>query len=64
VDDNERPTFEEAKDFPMEAMYAKIPWGGDHTILGAVLIVSDRNAYHLGEFAIMRQVMDTWGNRG
>jgi hypothetical protein len=44
-------------------LYAKIPWGGDHTILREVLIVSDHNAYHLGEFAIIRQVMDTWGDR-
>jgi hypothetical protein len=24
-------------------------------------LVADHNAYHIGEFAILRQVMDTWG---
>ena len=49
---------------PATQLYAKIPWGGDHTFLREVLIVSDHNAYHTGEFAIMRQVMATWGQRG
>jgi hypothetical protein len=49
---------------PATDLYAKIPWGGDHTVLREVLIVSDHNAYHLGEFAIMRQAMGTWGERG
>jgi hypothetical protein len=25
-----------------------------------MLLVADHNAYHIGEFAIMRQVMGTW----
>ena len=44
-------------------LYAEIPWGNGHTILREMLIVSDHNAYHIGEFAIMRQVMGTWSNR-
>lgn len=31
-----------------------------HTILREIRIVADHNAYHLGEFAILRQVMGTW----
>lgn len=31
-----------------------------YTILREVLIVADHNAYHIGEFAILRQVMGTW----
>jgi alkylation response protein AidB-like acyl-CoA dehydrogenase len=31
-----------------------------HTILREVRLVGDHNAYHLGEFAILRQVMGTW----
>jgi hypothetical protein len=49
---------------PKTDLYARIPWGGDHTFVREVLIVSDHNAYHTGEFAIMRQVMGTWGERG
>ena len=25
-----------------------------------ILVVTDHNAYHIGEFAILRQVMGTW----
>ena len=45
---------------PETDVYAPIPWGGDHTIMREVLIIADHNAYHIGEFAIMRQVMATW----
>ncbi|MGZ8437130.1 MAG: DinB family protein [Candidatus Limnocylindrales bacterium] len=31
-----------------------------HTILREVRVVGDHNAYHIGEFAILRQVMGTW----
>ena len=60
----DRLELEKLVEDPATDLYAKIPWGGDHTILREILIVSDHNAYHLGEFAIMRQVMDTWGDRG
>ena len=41
---------------------APIPhgWQPDHTILRELLVVADHNAYHIGEFAILRQVMGTW----
>lgn len=31
-----------------------------HTLLREILVVLDHNAYHLGEFAILRQVMGLW----
>lgn len=31
-----------------------------YTVLREILTVSDHNAYHIGEFAILRQVMGTW----
>ncbi len=40
--------------------------GGDSArgSVGEVLLVADHNSYHIGEFAILRQVMGTWpGNR-
>ncbi len=37
--------------------------GSGHTILREILLVCDHNAYHIGEFAIIRQVMGTWGER-
>lgn len=45
---------------PKTNLYAKIPQGTGQTILREILLVVDHNAYHLGEFAIMRQVMGTW----
>jgi hypothetical protein len=45
---------------PATDLYAPIPHGSGQTILRELLVVADHNAYHLGEFAIMRQAMGTW----
>jgi hypothetical protein len=45
---------------PKIDLYVKIAWGDGQTILREILLVADHNAYHIGEFAIMRQVMNTW----
>ncbi len=37
-----------------------IPWGNGQTIVEEAIKVSDHNSYHIGEFAILRQVMSTW----
>ncbi len=34
-----------------------------HSILREVRLIGDHNAYHIGEFAILRQVMGTWPKR-
>jgi hypothetical protein len=41
-------------------LYAKIKWGDGQIILREILLVADHSAYHIGEFAIMRQTMQTW----
>jgi hypothetical protein len=41
-------------------LFAVIPGTPGHTLLREVRIVSDHNAYHVGEFAILRQVMGSW----
>jgi hypothetical protein len=46
---------------PKVDIYAKVPHGTGQTVLREILLVADHNSYHLGEFAIMRQTMDTWG---
>src|SRR5581483_8133640 len=46
---------------PTTDLHAKIPHGSGQTIFREVLQVVDHMAYHLGEFAIMRQVMSNWG---
>ncbi len=42
-------------------LYSRIPHGTGQTVLREILTVSDHNAYHIGELAIMRQVADAWG---
>lgn len=46
---------------PQTDLYSPIPHGYDgHTILREILVVADHNAYHVGELAILRQVMGIW----
>lgn len=41
-------------------LYAELPHAPGYNILREILVVADHNAYHIGEFAILRQVMSTW----
>jgi hypothetical protein len=43
-------------------LYHEIPWGSGEIFLREIITVSNHNAFHLGEFAMARQVMGTWGN--
>lgn len=46
---------------PQTDLYAAIPHGYDgHTILREILVVADHNAYHIGEFGILRQIVGIW----
>lgn len=45
---------------PATDLMATIPGTPGHTILREVRVVSDHTAYHVGEFAVLRQVMGTW----
>jgi DinB superfamily len=46
---------------PATDLLAPIPHGSGQTVLREILLVADHNAYHIGEFAILRQIMGTWG---
>lgn len=37
-----------------------IPWGEGQDLLREILVVADHNAYHIGELAILRQVVGAW----
>jgi hypothetical protein len=41
-------------------LYGPIAWATQHNIMRCALIIVDHNSYHIGEFAIMRQVTETW----
>jgi hypothetical protein len=45
---------------PVTDLFAVIPNSPGHTILREVRVVGDHNSYHVGEFAILRQMMGTW----
>lgn len=45
---------------PAIDLTAELPHAPGYTYLREVLLVADHNAYHIGEFAILRQVMGTW----
>ncbi len=45
---------------PTTDLLAELRHAPGYTILREVLLVADHNAYHIGEFAILRQVMGTW----
>lgn len=50
----------EILDNPETDLYQTIPHGEGQTIFREMLLVADHNAYHIGEFAILRQIMGTW----
>ena len=54
--------LEEIVKNPETNLDAVIQHGDGQTMLREILLVADHNAYHTGEFAIMRQVMGTWGS--
>jgi len=45
---------------PGTDLFAVIPDTPGHTIFREIRVVGAHNAYHVGEFAILRQVMGTW----
>jgi hypothetical protein len=45
---------------PATDLLATIPNTPGHTIIREVRLVGDHNAYHVGEFAILRQVIGSW----
>ena len=45
---------------PTTDLLAAMPHTPGHTVMREVRIVADHNAYHIGELAILRQVMGSW----
>ena len=41
-------------------LFAKLPHGSGQTILREALLVADHNAYHLGEFILLRRLLGAW----
>jgi hypothetical protein len=45
---------------PQADLTGDLPHAPGYSLLREILLVSDHTAYHVGEFAILRQVMGTW----
>jgi hypothetical protein len=57
---SDNAAFRELVADPGTDLFAVIPGTPGHTILREARVAADHNAYHIGEFAIMRQVMSSW----
>ncbi|HQA66980.1 MAG TPA: DinB family protein [Aggregatilineales bacterium] len=58
---HDRQTLVDLIEDPKTDLYAQIPHGEPgHNILREILVAADHNAYHIGEFAVLRQVMGLW----
>lgn len=45
---------------PETDLYAPIPHGDGQTVLREALLVADHNAYHLGQFVLLRRCLGVW----
>jgi len=45
---------------PKTDLLSPLPHAPGYTLFREILLAADHNAYHIGEFAILRQVMQTW----
>lgn len=41
-------------------LFARIPNGSGQTLLRQVLLLADHNAYHLGQFVLVRRLLGAW----
>ncbi len=55
--------LEEIVKNPATNFTADLPHAAGYNIMREIQLVSDHNAYHIGEFCILRQVMGTWPER-
>jgi hypothetical protein len=45
---------------PATSLFERITWGDGQTVLREALLVADHNAYHLGQFVVVRRLLGTW----
>jgi uncharacterized damage-inducible protein DinB len=45
---------------PATDLFGRIPHGTGQTILREALLVADHNAYHLGQFVMLRRLLGAW----
>lgn len=47
---------------PKIDLYAKIPWGSDHTFLREILLACDHTSYHIGQLVMLRKQLNAWND--
>jgi hypothetical protein len=47
-------------DDPDTDLTATLPHAEKYTVLREILVIADHNAYHIGELAMLRHIMDAW----
>lgn len=45
---------------PESDLYTPFSWGQGQNLLREALVLADHNSYHIGELAILRQVVNAW----
>jgi hypothetical protein len=59
----DRAALEKIAADPRVPLGSALPYAPQHTVIRELLIASEHNTYHIGELAILRQVMGTWPAR-
>ena len=59
----DRAALEKIAANPRANLAAPLPYARQHTLIRELAIVSEHNTFHIGELAILRQVMGTWPAR-
>jgi hypothetical protein len=47
---------------PATDLYVRIPHGEGQTVLREALLAADHNAYHLGQFVLLRKLLGAWAD--
>ena len=48
---------------PTTDLHTPIPHGQGQTVLREALLVADHNAYHIGQFVLLRRILGCWPDR-
>jgi len=59
----DRAALEKIAANPRTSLAAPLPYARHHTLIRELAIASEHNTFHIGEFAILRQIMGTWPAR-
>jgi hypothetical protein len=49
--------FETLLAAPDQDLFRKLPWGEGQTLLREALLIADHNAYHVGQFMLVRRLL-------